>query len=135
MVPGHEGHCSAFHGHRYVAEISCQADGLDHCGRIVDFGVIKERVGGWIAQCWDHTAILMHNDPDPAVPHIASSNEKNGKPVYWLDAPPTGENIVQELARQAEELLSDTGVTVCRIRLWETPNCSVEWALGQEENA
>ncbi len=126
-IPLHESKCAAFHGHRYAAEIACAAPELDDRGRIVDFGVIKARVGGWIDAHWDHTAILMRGDPDPATQAIAASNEAHGRPVYWLDAPPTAENIVLELARISQELLADTGVTVVAIRLWETPNGSAEW--------
>lgn len=124
-IPRHESKCRAFHGHRYAAEIRCVAPTLDDRGRVVDFGVIKERVGGWIDRYWDHTAILMRGDPE-AEP-VAKANERLGRPVYWLDAPPTAEVIVAELARVAQALLADTGVEVVAIRLWETPNGSAEW--------
>jgi 6-pyruvoyltetrahydropterin/6-carboxytetrahydropterin synthase len=130
-IPLHESKCRAFHGHRYVAEIACHAPSLDELGRVVDFGVIKQKVGGWIDAHWDHTAILMRDDPDPAIPHIVEANERLGRPVYWLDAHPTAENIVQELARVAQELLADDGVDVVAIRLWETPNGSAEWCKGE----
>jgi 6-pyruvoyltetrahydropterin/6-carboxytetrahydropterin synthase len=126
-IPRHESKCAAFHGHRYAAELSCQAPRLDDRGRVVDFGVIKERVGGWIDANWDHTAILMQGDPDPAVMEIASSNASYGRPVYWLAVPPTAENLVLELARVAAVLLADTGVSLVEIRLWETPNGSATW--------
>lgn len=126
-IPRHESKCAAWHGHRYAAEIYCSAPELDDRGRIIDFGVIKELVGGWIDRHWDHTAIIMRGDPDPAVPMIAASNETAGRPVYWLDRPPTAENLVRELARVATELLEPKGVEVIRIRLWETPNGSAEW--------
>ena len=126
-IPRHESKCRAFHGHRYTAEITCAIDQLDALGRVIDFGVVKERVGGWVDEHWDHTAILMRGDPDPAAAIIAAANARLGRPVYWLDAPPTAENIVAELARIAQELLDDAGVTVCAIRLWETPNGSAEW--------
>jgi 6-pyruvoyltetrahydropterin/6-carboxytetrahydropterin synthase len=126
-IPRHEGRCSAFHGHRYAAEITCVADALDDRGRVVDFGVIKERVGGWLDAKWDHTALLMRGDPDPAIDLLARSNEQHGRPVYWLDAPPTAETLVGELARVAGALLADTGVRIVRVRLWETPNASAEW--------
>jgi 6-pyruvoyltetrahydropterin/6-carboxytetrahydropterin synthase len=126
-IPGHEGVCRCYHGHRYAVEITCAADALDHCGRVVDFGVIKALVGAWIDANWDHTAILMKGDPDPSVPHVAEANARMGKPVYWLDAPPTAENLVAVLATVAGELLADSGVRVERLRLWETPNCSAEW--------
>lgn len=52
-----------------------------------------------------------------------------GRPVYWMKAHPTAENVVAELAGIAQELLAETGVTVVSIRLWETPNGSAEWRL------
>ncbi|MCB9744533.1 MAG: 6-carboxytetrahydropterin synthase [Alphaproteobacteria bacterium] len=128
-IPRHESKCAAFHGHRYTAEITCRAAQLDDRGRVVDFGVIKERVGGWIDQRWDHTAILMEGDPDPAVQAIAASNAAKGRPVYWLGAPPTAENIAAELGRVAGELLADTGVEVVHVRLWETPNAFADWKV------
>ena len=70
-IPLHESKCKAFHGHRYAAEITCVADGLDSLGRVIDFSVIKNRVGSWIDEKWDHTAILMRGDPDPAVRRAA----------------------------------------------------------------
>jgi 6-pyruvoyltetrahydropterin/6-carboxytetrahydropterin synthase len=127
-IPLHESKCRAFHGHRYVAEITCAIPELDDLGRVVDFGVVKEKVGGWIDDNWDHTAILMRSDP--AAPPIAEANARFGRPVYWTDRAPTAEVIVAELAVHAQRLLADTGVTVVRIRLWETPNGSAEWTLS-----
>lgn len=126
-IPRHESKCAAFHGHRYAAELTCAAP-LDDRGRVIDFGVVKALVGGWIDEHWDHTAILMRNDPDPAVALLAASNAAHGRPVYWLDLPPTAEVIVAELARVAAALLVPTGVRLVRIRLWETPNGSAEWS-------
>jgi 6-pyruvoyltetrahydropterin/6-carboxytetrahydropterin synthase len=132
-VPRHEGRCAAFHGHRYAAEITCRAGRLDEQGRIVDFGVVKTKVGAWIDRCWDHTAILMRGDPDPAADVLARSNEAHGRPVYWLDGPPTAENLAAELARVARADLASSGVEVVRVRVWETPNCSAEWQAEEAE--
>ena len=43
-VLGHEGKCKNLHGHRYSAEITVTAPDLDGLGRVIDFGVIKEKV-------------------------------------------------------------------------------------------
>ena len=126
-IPRHESKCAAFHGHRYSAEITCAAESLDDRGRVVDFGVIKARVGQFIDSRWDHTALLMRGDPDPAAQVLASSNAAVGRPVYWMEAPPTAENIAAELGRIAGELLADTGVRVVSVKVWETPNCWAEW--------
>lgn len=126
-IPEHESKCRAYHGHRYAAEITCIAEELDSNGRVIDFGVLKERVGGWVDSHWDHTAILMKGDTDPACQAVAVLNADAGRPVYWLEGPPTAENIVAELADVSKKLLASTGVEVVRIRLWETPNGSADW--------
>jgi 6-pyruvoyltetrahydropterin/6-carboxytetrahydropterin synthase len=130
-IPRHESRCAAFHGHRYAAEITCAAEQLDDRGRVVDFGVIKARVGGWVDARWDHTALFMTGDPDPAVAAVASSNAEHGRPVYWFSVPPTAENIAAELFRVASEQLADTGVRVVRVRVWETPNATAECSVGE----
>lgn len=129
-IPNHEGKCKAFHGHRYKAEITCSASELDALGRIIDFGVIKSLVGAWIDNNWDHTAILMRSDNSPAIGALVSANQVAGRPVYFMGAPPTAENIAIELARICDVLLAKTGVAVTTIRLWETPNCSATWTRG-----
>lgn len=126
-IPNHEGDCKAFHGHRYVAEITCRAPELDPLGRVIDFAVIKEEVGGWIDLHFDHTAILQRGDNDPAAAAIHDSNARMGKPVYLMEAPPTVENIAIELAAHACRLLEPLGIAVSELRVWETPNCSATW--------
>ncbi len=127
-IPLHESKCRAFHGHRYAAEVTCVAPSLDQLGRVIDFGVVKERVGGWIDQHWDHTAILMKDDPEATA--LADANQRLGRPVYWMDAHPTAEQMAHELSLVAQKLLMDTGITVVKIRLWETPNGSAEWTAS-----
>lgn len=127
-VPRHESKCAAYHGHRYTAEITCHAAELDDRGRVIDFGVIKQLVGSWIDEKWDHTAILMRDDPDPAIHALAASNEAHGRPVYWTAGPPTAENIAAELGKVATALLAPHGVKVVHVRVYETPNGWADWS-------
>jgi 6-pyruvoyltetrahydropterin/6-carboxytetrahydropterin synthase len=133
-VPGHLGYCRAYHGHRYVAEITCQGAIKDD-GMIVDFGVVKGIVGAWIDEHWDHNAVLWRDDPDPAIPFLVETNRACGKEVYFLDRPPTAEILVAELARVAQAMLEDFDITVCKVKIFETPNCSAEWALHETGSA
>lgn len=126
-IPGHEGVCKAYHGHRYAAEFSLTAERLDELGRVVDFYVVEEIIGGWIRRHLDHTAILYKNDDEPSVKAVIEMNKRLGKPVYLLDGFPTVEVIVAELGKIAGELLRPHGVRVVSIRLWETPECSAVW--------
>lgn len=126
-IPGHEGSCKCYHGHRYVAEIQVNSEELDELGRVVDFSVIKTAVGSWIERNFDHTGILYAGDPDPSIPTIIDANERLGKPIYLLNNIPTVENIAAELGRVASELLQPYNIYVASIRVWETPNCSAVW--------
>ncbi len=127
-IPGHEGPCRAFHGHRYAAELTCSADALNAQGMVIDFGIVKQVVGDWIDDNLDHTAILSKHDDDPAVRQIVASNESLGRPVYLMDGAPTAENIARELAGVAQRLLAPYGVRVARVEVWETPNCHATWS-------
>lgn len=126
-IPGHEGPCKAYHGHRYAAEFSLTAEKLDALGRVVDFYVVEEVLGGWIKRHFDHTAILYAGDDEPSIKAVIETNERLGKPAYLLDGYPTVEVIVAELGKVATELLRPHGVRVISIRLWETPDCSAVW--------
>ncbi|CAB4149982.1 COG0720 6-pyruvoyl-tetrahydropterin synthase [uncultured Caudovirales phage] len=124
-VHGHESKCATFHGHRYTAEIYCKAieGALDGLGRVIDFSVIKTKIGAWIDTHWDHAMVVWKNDPD--LPHIKACT--GFKPVFECDFNPTAENMAAFLLNHVcPSLLTNTGVIVHRIRLWETPNCYVE---------
>lgn len=122
----HESKCGTLHGHRYVAEIECQAEQLDDVGRVVDFGVVKQIVGQWIDDHWDHTTMV--NTADSALLDFVTDEHKllGKRAPYVMPCEPTAENIALDLQGIASELLSGTGVRVVRVRVWETPNCSAE---------
>jgi 6-pyruvoyltetrahydropterin/6-carboxytetrahydropterin synthase len=126
-IPGHEGACKAYHGHRYAAEISVTAEKLDALGRVVDFSVLEDTLGGWIMRHFDHTAILYAKDDEPSVKAVVEANKRLGKPVYLLAGYPTVENIAAELGRVSTELLAPHGVRVLSVRLWEAPQSSALW--------
>lgn len=116
----HEGKCRNVHGHRYVAEITCRAPELDLVGRVIDFSAIKACVGGWLDEDWDHAFIAQVNDP------IIAWLIKNGQRCSVLSQPPTAENLALEILRRAAMLLEPAGITVARVKLYETPNCWAE---------
>ncbi len=124
-VVNHESKCRTLHGHEYKAEIFCQANKLDELGRIIDFGVIKEKIGGWVDLNWDHNMILWEKDPN--LEHILKCDGL--KKPYVVPFNPTAENLAAYLLEKCGFLLIDTPVMVTKIKLWETQNCYVEVSI------
>lgn len=121
--------CSTLHGHNAVVEIYVTGDSNDRAratfkDKVVDFSVIKERIGGWIDMHWDHTTILSSDD----VKTIQLLSEvPHQKPLFILDSNPTAEAMARYLLNTVcPRELVDTGVECYKIVLWETANCCAE---------
>ena len=137
----HESKCATLHGHRYRADITCAATDLDEVGRVVDFGVIKRKVGGWVDEMWDHTTLCNPDDESLILwceEQRRLSAESDGptlKPPYVMGATalatePTAENIARELLGAATLLLRGDRIWVTSVVVWETPNCWSEAKVG-----
>lgn len=128
-VLGHEGKCKFLHGHRYRADVTFTAPGLDSLDRTVDFGAIKHVVGRWIDDHWDHRLLLNNEDPLKQV--FENHLQLFGQRPYFMSGNPTAEVMVQHLAEAIHTLPTlaewDQVVVLTRIRLYETPNCWADW--------
>lgn len=122
-ILNHESKCAHLHGHTYVAEVTVRevTGSLDKLGRVIDFSVIKEQVGGWIDQYLDHNMILHHNDDWRSIEKIS------GKKPWLMQGNPTAENIAKELCEVTNTLLLKQGIECIHVRIWETPNCFADY--------
>lgn len=130
---GHESKCAHLHGHNYVALVEAEAErGLDGVGRVVDFSVLKERVGGWIDAAWDHG--FIYNAEDETTERLlvdAAHHNARGQKRFALPYNPTAENMARYLGEVVcPAVLDGLGVAVVRVELWETENCKAEWRRG-----
>jgi len=116
---GHEGKCRHLHGHNYVEFLTAATGGLDHVGRVVDFSVLKERIGEWIDQHWDHSFIV--NEADSALRDFLRTTSQ---PHHCMGVNPTAENMADHILRVVgPSVLEGTGVHLVKVELWETENC------------
>lgn len=123
----HESKCRFPHGHRGVVEITAAADGLDNIGRVIDFSVLKQKIGGWIDANWDHNFLV--NFQDKGLIGCLSSVE-DSRPPFICDFNPTAENMADYLLRVVcPQELAGTGVKVVSVILHETPNGKAEATL------
>ncbi len=145
-VPGHGGHCFNIHGHRYAAEVHAYADELDALDMVVDFGVLKAKVGTWIQDHWDHAFIAWERDYKILRAWVGDYADAGGigellrekgrsfpglpdtffegHQLFLLPGRPTAEIMAAYLLeRVCPVILEDEPVRVVRVELWETPNC------------
>lgn len=152
----HESKCAHLHGHRYTAEVVVRGRELDNVSRVIDFGLVKQLVGGWIDENWDHNILL--NSQDPLLKALATCDGRARDPkkvgqlgalefattspvsyeVFAAKRPyilqnknPTAEVMAEELFYKAKELLENptAGLLVWRVRVWETPNCCADFTI------
>lgn len=123
----HDGNCRFLHGHRYVAEVTCKAPELNALGMVIDFSIIKQKVGDWINSYWDHNTIINQDDKEL---FGLMSCLKTAKEPFRLKHPttlkplnPTVENLAFVLYEIANNLLNREGVNVIEVKIHETENC------------
>jgi 6-pyruvoyltetrahydropterin/6-carboxytetrahydropterin synthase len=101
-------------------------------GRVIDFAVLKARIGEWIERWWDHG--FIHHKDDPlirgAVLDVANGifRDVNGPDAelktFALPYNPTAENMARYLLTDVcPKVLAASPVVVVEVTLWETENC------------
>lgn len=125
-VLNHQGKCKHIHGHNYSVEISAQSPELDKLGMVIDFSILKHKIGNYIEQNWDHGMLIFSDDGD-IIKLMASIPEQK---FFILPVNTTAENIAKYLLEEiCPSLLKDTDVTITKVVVHETENCSAAAAL------
>ena len=119
----HESKCANVHGHRYAFFIKVYAPELDSVGRVVDFSVIKDKVGGWLDENLDHGYIYHPKDT------VGEMLKVTGQKVFQMPyklGEPTAENLAALVGEISQELLGEE-LTVVSVQCQETPTSVAEW--------
>lgn len=121
-VLNHESVCAHPHGHRYaivVTAVPRDDEGLDELGRVIDFGVIKDILGKWLLENWDH-AFLVHEQDEVIKAFLEAQNFRR----FVLPCNPTAENLAQHLVSVVCPMLFQASrVVITKVDVHETPNC------------
>jgi len=99
-----------------------EAEKLDECGRVIDCGVIKNTLGGWLGQSWDHKMLLWRQDPFlEQLRHTIAG-------IVPVPFNPTAENMAEYLVEVVgPQMLRGTGVVLTECRIEETAKCSATY--------
>jgi len=139
-VVGHESCCSRLHGHNYRVHFTCESEysdnvknGLDHVGRVIDFGEVKSKLCMWLENNWDHKFIAWNNDAlskklaQVEFNHSDIDTSDNNSFVF-VPFNPTAENMAQYLVDViGPQQLNGTGITLTSVTIEETRKCSVSY--------
>ena len=131
-VMNHESKCATLHGHNGIIWVhSSPLVDLDQLGRVIDFSVLKEKVGGWVDTNWDHTMILFKDDIKTVdLVKLAPAY----KAPYIMEKNPTAENLAHHLLYDiCPKILKGSGVIIHKITFWETENCYAEQELDPKD--
>lgn len=126
-VMNHENKCGTAHGHNYYVHLVAEAPNLDALGRVVDFSVLKEKIGGWVDEHWDHTFLVCEHDVE-LIQALRKLPRK--KEPFICPFNPTAEEMAIYLLRVVcPKLLSGSDVVITKVIVHETDNCYAEASL------
>lgn len=122
-VFNHESKCAHLHGHNYRVHFHCEAQELDHVGRVIDFSVIKSTLCEWLEDRWDHKMLIFMHDP------WLADLKKIDPTVVAVPFNPTAENMAKYLVEHVAPLSLPPGIKLIRCVVEETRKCSAEFAI------
>lgn len=137
-VVGHEHKCRHLHGHNYRIHFHCSAQRLDDVGRVIDFGVIKEKLCMWVENNWDHKFLHWNQDPMIAALTTGYADQRGDvaehqnfiESLVPLPFNPTAENMAEYLVRVIGPIqLDGTGVVLDKVEIEETRKCAATYSL------
>jgi 6-pyruvoyltetrahydropterin/6-carboxytetrahydropterin synthase len=103
---GYQGKCENIHGHRYRVVVTISATSLNEIGLAYDFTMLKRHLREIINR-FDHTSL---ND------------------VWPFDKiNPSSENIAATVFNQIKPHITDTGVSLTKVEVWESPTSRAEY--------
>lgn len=140
-VVGHEGKCALLHGHNYRIYFTVAPKlnvGLDHVGRVFDFGAVKGTLCDWLENNWDHRFLVW--DDDQFLQAIfkrelrASPEERAAAwgvnllrdSIVWVPFNPTAENMAGYLRTVIGPLTLPSQLFLTSVVVEETRKCSAE---------
>jgi 6-pyruvoyltetrahydropterin/6-carboxytetrahydropterin synthase len=114
-----------------VFYLTAEADELDDLGRVMDFGVLKTKLGGWIEEHWDHGFVLCREDMAARTGlDIFSKREGIQQKLFLLQDNPTAENLAKYILEfVGPQVLHGTGVRLTKVTVFETENGIAEASL------
>lgn len=111
--------CHFYHGHSFCLEITIKSKFLNDNDMVMDFSKLKDLVEEKI-DGWDHGMFVNISDKtiDPKFCRI-----------NYINGDPTAENLCKFLFDEIEKIISDNGVKIHSVSIWETEESKATFKL------
>jgi 6-pyruvoyltetrahydropterin/6-carboxytetrahydropterin synthase len=119
---GYVGKCQRLHGHNYGITFMLQGKDLNDQGMLIDFGQVKQRLGQWLDDNWDHRLMLYSKDEmAKAIP----PKFKKDYGIITVPFNPTAEGMAHYLLHKicAVTFGPESKIQVIAVEVEETQNC------------
>jgi 6-pyruvoyltetrahydropterin/6-carboxytetrahydropterin synthase len=107
------GKCEDLHGHNFKVEITVAAKELNQNGLLIDFRFLKKMLDE-ILEKIDHC-------------HL-------NKLRFFAGINPSAENIAKYICEEMDNKIKDAGVSMARVKIWESENAAVTYLPAGEMN-
>jgi 6-pyruvoyltetrahydropterin/6-carboxytetrahydropterin synthase len=110
------GKCSNIHGHNYKVWIYFRSttDPLDSLGMVIDFNDIKNRIGAWVDENWDHS-LIYHNQDIEIKEMLNNTTFKR----FEMTSNPTAENMAIHLLYVGKRMYNSTSLEMFKVEVFE----------------
>ena len=117
----YKGRCESPHGHTFRAEVMVRSEKLNALSFVVDFVEMKDKLGRWVEDNWDHAFLVNEEDKEM----VAALNSLHDKRVFFFKSNPSSEAMAKYLFDIARTILGDI---VSAARIWESPSQYAEYS-------
>lgn len=125
MLDGHDGKCKNLHGHTYTLQVEICGElhsAGAKSGMVMDYSDLKKVVKSHILDQMDHAFIYdSTSEKECKVAELLNSLESK---TFGIPARTTAE----QMAKYIFDTLTQVGLPVSLIRLWETPTSYCEYS-------
>lgn len=125
MLDGHDGKCKNLHGHTYKLQVEICGELHNNGakkGMVMDYSDLKKIVKQHIIDQMDHA--FIYDSTNPKETQIAELLNSLESKTFGIPARTTAE----QMAKYIFDTLSQVGLPVSLIRLWETPTSYCEYS-------
>ncbi|OOH85744.1 6-carboxytetrahydropterin synthase QueD [Pasteurellaceae bacterium 15-036681] len=125
MLDGHDGKCKNLHGHTYTLQVEISGELYQNGpknGMVMDYSDLKSIVKEHILDKMDHAFIYdLTSEKERKVASLL--NDLDSK-TFGISARTTAE----QMAKYIFDTLTEVGLPVSLVRLWETPTSYCEYS-------